>query len=110
MQTALSITLISQTDALAHLQNELDELNGGTTDPGREAATVPAGLVGVYQFLFEEVTAGSGIQDGVIDEYQVTADGRLILPGGSELSNRCTPPNHTSRSPGMTAIPAWAMR
>ena len=94
VQTALSITLISQTDALAHLQNELDELNGGTTDPGREAATVPAGLVGVYQFLFEEVTAGSGIQDGVIDEYQVTADGRLILPGGSELSN----PVYTSES------------
>lgn len=87
VQAALGITLISQADALAHLQNELDELNGGTTDPGREAATVPAGLVGVYQFLFEEVTAGSGIRDGVIDEYQVTADGRLILPGGSELSN-----------------------
>lgn len=87
VQVALGITLISQADALAHLQNELDELNGGTTDPGREAATVPAGLVGVYQFLFEEVTAGSGIRDGVIDEYQVTADGRLILPGGSELSN-----------------------
>lgn len=86
VQAALGITLISQADALDHLQDELDELNGGTTDPEREAATVPAGLVGVYQFLYEEVTTGSGIQDGVIEEYEVTADGRMVLPGGTELS------------------------
>src|SRR5690554_1520625 len=83
--TDMGLPLISQAAALAHLQAELDALAEDATDA--EPAIVPAGLVGIHSFKYQESQSGAGIANGAVQEFEVMSGNRLSLPSGTILSN-----------------------
>ncbi len=86
VESVLGLTLVSQTSAMTHLQQELNALNGGNGGIG-EPASVPAGFVAVHRFKYEEVNPGAGIADGHEAEFEVMAGNKLKLPDGTVLEN-----------------------
>lgn len=87
VSSLLSLTLVDEATAMAHLQAELDELNAGTGDLDSEPASVPAAFVGSHTFKYEEIVPGSGIADGALSTFEIQAGNKLKLPNGTVLSN-----------------------
>lgn len=87
VSTLLSLTLVDEATAMAHLQAELDELNAGAGDLDSEPASVPAAFVGSHTFKYEEIVPGSGIADGALSTFEIQAGNKLKLPNGTVLSN-----------------------
>lgn len=87
VSTLLSLTLVDEATAMAHLQAELDELNAGTGDLDSEPASVPVAFVGSHTFKYEEIVPGSGIADGALSTFEIQAGNKLKLPNGTVLSN-----------------------
>lgn len=81
----MGLALVLQVDALAHLQAELDALAESATDG--EPAIVPAGLVGVHSFKYQESQSGAGIANDQVQEFEVMSGNRLRLPSGTILAN-----------------------
>ncbi|MAX55088.1 MAG: hypothetical protein CL537_06190 [Alcanivoracaceae bacterium] len=87
VSTLLSLTLVDESAAMAHLQAELEELNAGTGELDSEPASVPAAFVGSHTFKYEEIVPGSGIADGALSTFEIQAGNKLKLPNGTVLSN-----------------------
>ncbi|CAA0126382.1 Uncharacterised protein [Halioglobus japonicus] len=85
VQAKMAVTLIDTTVAIAHLKSELDKLNIGTSN--EQAANVPAGLLGSYNFRYQLVNAGYSAADAEEQAFEVLSGDILKLPDGSQLTN-----------------------
>ncbi|RLA63222.1 MAG: hypothetical protein DRQ78_07110 [Epsilonproteobacteria bacterium] len=79
------VTLVSEAEAIAHLQAELG--TGSSLGENETAATIPVYAVGTYEYTFHESVTGSGITDGVVSTFIVASDGTLTIDGSIVLSN-----------------------